>query len=180
MYPTVGPTKLGPTKNGGRGRGRSQSVSTLQQSPRNSQVTQRMLSAKGHTINRLRSEVDELRHKYDDAIRENKLMKQLHRRQELALARFEDKDEELPTLLRSHAAEVDNLRERLRRTQDREKDKDRRLKDKNEELNKVNDELSKLRRLAEDKHLLDRDKLQRKVDKLQDSESAKEKRIDVS
>lgn len=139
-----------------------------------------MLSAKGHTINKLRSDFDDLRRKYDDAIRENKLMKQLQRRQEASLAKFEDKDEELPQLLRSHAAEVDNLRERLRRTQDREKDKDRRLKDKNEELNRLNDELKKLRNLADNKHLLDRDKLQRKVDRLQDNFDEKERRVNVS
>nr|XP_054753218.1 lebercilin-like isoform X3 [Lytechinus pictus] len=160
-----------------KGAGRSQSVTGLQQSPRSTEVTRRMLSAKGHTINKLRSDFDDLRRKYDDAIRENKLMKQLQRRQEAALAKFEDKDEELPQLLRSHAAEVDNLRERLRRTQDREKDKDRRLKDKNEELNRLNDEVKKLRHLAENNHLLDRDKLQRKVDKLHDNLDEKERRV---
>eukprot|EP00057_Strongylocentrotus_purpuratus_P022829 XP_011677303.1 PREDICTED: lebercilin [Strongylocentrotus purpuratus] len=160
-----------------KGVGRSQSVTAAQQSPRSTEVTRRMLSAKGHTINKLRSDFDDLRRKYDDAIRENKLMKQLQRRQEASLAKFEDKDEELPQLLRSHAAEVDNLRERLRRTQDREKDKDRRLKDKNEELNRLNDELKKLRHLADNKHLLDRDKLQRKVDRLQDNFDEKERRV---
>ncbi|XP_071506950.1 uncharacterized protein [Diadema antillarum] len=168
--------KAPPKKKGGRG-GRSQSVSTVQQSPRSTEVTRRMLSAKGHTINRLRSDFDELQRKYDDAVRELKLVKQLQRRQEVALSKFEDSEEQLPQLLRNHAAEVDSLRERLRRAQDKERERDRRLKERNEEINRLTDEVKKLRRISEDKHLLDRDKLQRKVDRLTDSVDEKDKKI---
>ncbi|XP_071956780.1 uncharacterized protein [Antedon mediterranea] len=136
-----------------------------------------MLSAKGHTINRLRSENDEVKQKYEESVREIRLLKQLQRKQERALDKFEGTESELPELLRKHSAEIDSLHQRVRKYKDRDRMKDKQLKEQHEELCKLQADLRKMKKVAGDKHLLERDSLQHKLEKQSEHIFEKEKRI---
>lgn len=139
-----------------------------------------MLSAKGHTISRLRNELEEIRLKYDDLLRENKLLQQVQRRQERALTKFQDDEAELPQLLKKHSAELDSLNRRIRKYQQKDKEKERRGKEQHEQLLKTKDELRRLQDLATDKELKERGQLRKRVDQLEEELEEKNKRLMVS
>ncbi|XP_060712753.1 lebercilin [Hemiscyllium ocellatum] len=128
-------------------------------------VTKRMLSARLLKINELRNEVTELQAKLEDLQKENKILKRLQHRQERALHKFEDTENEIALLISHHNDEVRVLRERLRKSQENERAVEKRLKDTEEELYRTKSSLQKLKKLSEDKHLVERDELAQKLAK---------------
>ncbi|XP_078068567.1 lebercilin [Mustelus asterias] len=128
-------------------------------------VTKRMLSARLLKINELRNEVTELQAKLEDLQKENKILKRLQYRQERALNKFEDTENEISMLISRHNDEVRVLRERLRKSQEKERAVEKQLKDTEEELYRTRSSLQKLKKLSEDKHLVERDELAQKLAK---------------
>ncbi|XP_038655226.1 lebercilin [Scyliorhinus canicula] len=128
-------------------------------------VTKRMLSARLLKINELRNEVTELQAKLEDLQKENKILKHLQYRQERALNKFEDTENEISLLISRHNDEVRVLRERLRKSQEKERAIEKRLKDTEDELYRTRSTLQKLKKLSEDKHLVERDELAQKLAK---------------
>ncbi|NWS75988.1 LCA5 protein, partial [Crotophaga sulcirostris] len=137
-------------------------------------VTKRVLSARLLKINELRNELTELHIKLDELQKENRALKRLQHRQEKALNKFEDTENEISQLLARHNNEVRILRERLRKSQERERATERRLKDSEDELYRTKTVLQKLKKLSADKHLAERDDLAKKLayaeSRLEDSE----------
>ncbi|XP_042177477.1 lebercilin [Oncorhynchus tshawytscha] len=127
-------------------------------------VTKRMLSARLLKINELRNALSELQLHTDQITKENRILRQLHHRQERALQRYDDTESEIAQLLSRHANETTALRERLRRTQERERDAERRLKDTQEQLQRSQSSLGRLRRLAEQQELGPREELTRRLE----------------
>ncbi|NXT75200.1 LCA5 protein, partial [Zapornia atra] len=126
-------------------------------------VTKRVLSARLLKINELRNELTELHIKLDELQKENRALKRLQYRQEKALNKFEDTENEISQLLARHNNEIRILRERLRKSQERERATERRLKDSEDELYRTKTVLQKLKKLSADKHLAERDDLAKKL-----------------
>ncbi|KAM6126919.1 lebercilin [Pterocles gutturalis] len=150
-------------------------------------VTKRVLSARLLKINELRNELTELHIKLDELQKENRALKRLQHRQEKALNKFEDTENEISQLLARHNNEIRILRERLRKSQERERATERRLKDSEDELYRTKTALQKLKKLSADKHLAERDDLAKKLayaeSRLEDSEKRikdLEKNIELS
>ncbi|OPJ73361.1 lebercilin [Patagioenas fasciata monilis] len=137
-------------------------------------VTKRVLSARLLKINELRNELTELHIKLDELQKENRALKRLQHRQEKALNKFEDTENEISQLLARHNNEIRILRERLRKSQEKERATERRLKDLEDELYRTKTALQKLKKLSADKHLAERDDLAKKLayaeSRLEDSE----------
>ncbi|XP_071662943.1 lebercilin isoform X2 [Patagioenas fasciata] len=137
-------------------------------------VTKRVLSARLLKINELRNELTELHIKLDELQKENRALKRLQHRQEKALNKFEDTENEISQLLARHNNEIRILRERLRKSQEKERATERRLKDSEDELYRTKTALQKLKKLSADKHLAERDDLAKKLayaeSRLEDSE----------
>ncbi|XP_064196638.1 lebercilin [Anguilla rostrata] len=140
-------------------------------------VTKRVLSARLLKINEQRNELSSLQQRLEQLQRENRVLRQLQHRQERALHRFEDTESEVAQLISRHNAETHVLRERLRRTQERERAVDRRLHDADEELRRCRAALQKLRRLADDRQLGEREELARKLAQAQERAQEDERRI---
>ncbi|XP_063168849.1 lebercilin isoform X2 [Candoia aspera] len=120
-------------------------------------------------------------------MKENKALKQLQYRHEKALHKFEDTENEISQLLARHNDEMRILRERLRKSQEREQTTEKKLRASEEELFKAKGSLQKLKKLAEDKHLPEREELAKKLalaeNRLDDSEKRIkdfEKKLDLS
>nr|XP_060608934.1 lebercilin [Anolis sagrei ordinatus]XP_060608935.1 lebercilin [Anolis sagrei ordinatus]XP_060608936.1 lebercilin [Anolis sagrei ordinatus] len=180
-------SKYAPSKRGIRWGFRSQSLNRDSPAKDISLVTKRVLSARLMKINELRNELTELHVKLDDLQKENRALKRLQYRHEKALHKFEDTENEIAQLLARHNEDMRILRERLRKSQEREQITERKLKTSEEELYKVKGTLQKLRRLAEDRHLPERDELAKKLtlaeNRLDDSEKRikdLEKNLDLS
>ncbi|NXK80193.1 LCA5 protein, partial [Amazona guildingii] len=140
-------------------------------------VTKRVLSARLLKINELRNELTELHIKLDELQKENRALKRLQHRQEKALNKFEDTENEISQLLAGHNNEIRILRERLRKSQERERATERRLKDSEDELYRTKTALQKLKKLSADKHLAERDDLAKKLAYAQSRLEDSEKRI---
>ena len=167
----------------GRGRGRANSnASSAQNTPRGgsmSETTRRMLSAKGHTISRLRNEYEVLRLKHEELEREFRLQKQLHRKNERELDRFTKQEESLPQVMKAQNSELEHYRKKCQTYRDKERQKDQQLKQYNEKLNRTEDELKRARSILENKGLKERADLQRERDALEDKLQDKERRLEV-
>ncbi|XP_060908172.1 lebercilin isoform X4 [Labrus mixtus] len=127
-------------------------------------VTKRMLSARLLKINDLRNSLAELQQRTDELQKENRILRQLQVRQEKALQRYDDTESEISQLLSRHSNETQVLRERLRRTQERERAVERRLKDSEEQLQRSHATIAKLKKLVNQRELGARDELSRKLE----------------
>ncbi|XP_036623476.1 LOW QUALITY PROTEIN: lebercilin [Trichosurus vulpecula] len=137
-------------------------------------LTKRVLSARLLKINELQNEVTELQVKLDELLKENKALKRLQYRQEKALNKFEDTENEISQLIVRHNNEIKVLKERLRKSQEKERATDKKVKDTECELYKTKCSLKKLKKLSESKHLPEREDLAKKLvlaeNKLDDTE----------
>ncbi|CAN9507405.1 unnamed protein product [Ophioblennius macclurei] len=127
-------------------------------------VTKRMLSARLLKINELRNAMAELQQRADELQKENRILRQLQARQEKALQRYDDTESEISQLLSRHAADLQVLRERLRRTQERERAADRRAKDCEEQLQRSQAAAARLKKLVGQRELGERDELNRRLE----------------
>ncbi|XP_010121476.1 PREDICTED: lebercilin [Chlamydotis macqueenii] len=180
-------SKYAPSKREARWGFRSQSLTRDAPVKDIDLVTKRVLSARLLKINELRNELTELHIKLDELQKENRALKRLQHRQEKALNKFEDTENEISQLLARHNNEIRILRERLRKSQERERATERRLKDSEDELYRTKTVLQKLKKLSADKHLAERDDLAKKLayaeSRLEDSEKKikdLEKNIELS
>ncbi|KAI1241123.1 hypothetical protein IHE44_0009585 [Lamprotornis superbus] len=170
-------SKYAPSKRGTRWGFRSQSLTRDSPAKDIDLVTKRVLSARLLKINELRNELTELHIKLDELQKENRALKRLQHRQEKALNKFEDTENEISQLLARHNNEIRILRERLRKSQERERAAERRLKDTEDELYRKKTVLQKLKKLSADKHLAERDDLAKKLALAESNLEDKEKRI---
>ncbi|XP_056284688.1 lebercilin [Pseudoliparis swirei] len=127
-------------------------------------VTKRMLSARLLKINELRNSLVELQQRTDELQKENRVLRQLQVRQEKALHRYDDTESEISQLLLRHTNETQVLRERLRRTQERERAAERRMKGGEEQLQRSQATAARLKKLVDQRDLGARDELSRRLD----------------
>uniref|UniRef100_A0A8C9XZN4 Lebercilin LCA5 n=1 Tax=Sander lucioperca TaxID=283035 RepID=A0A8C9XZN4_SANLU len=127
-------------------------------------VTKRMLSARLLKINELRNSLAELQQRTDELQKENRVLRQLQVRQEKALHRYDDTESEISQLLSRHNNETHVLRERLRRTQERERAAERRMKDSEEQLQRSQGTIARLKKLVDQRELGTRDELSRRLE----------------
>ncbi|XP_036942559.1 lebercilin isoform X2 [Acanthopagrus latus] len=127
-------------------------------------VTKRMLSARLLKINELRNSLAELQQRTDELQKENRVLRQLQVRQEKALQRYDDTESEISQLLARHSNETQVLRERLRRTQERERAAERRLKDSDEQLQRSRATIARLKKLVDQRELATRDELSSRLE----------------
>ncbi|XP_045860056.1 lebercilin [Meles meles] len=126
-------------------------------------VTKRVLSARLLKINELQNEVTELQVKLAELLKENKALKRLQYRQEKALNKFEDTENEISQLIVRHNNEITALKERLRKSQEKERATEKRVKDTEGELFRTKFSLQKLKKISEARHLPERDDLAKKL-----------------
>ncbi|XP_077018409.1 lebercilin [Tamandua tetradactyla] len=126
-------------------------------------VTKPVLSARLLKINELQNEVTELQVKLVELLKENKTLKRLQYRQEKALNKFEDTENEISQLIARHNNEITALKERLRKSQEKERATEKRVKDTEGELFRTKFSLQKLKKISEARHLPERDDLAKKL-----------------
>ncbi|XP_002714590.1 lebercilin isoform X1 [Oryctolagus cuniculus] len=126
-------------------------------------VTKRILSNRLLKINELQNEISELQVKLTELLKENKTLKRLQYRQEKALNKFEDTENEISQLIVRHNNEITSLKERLRKSQEKERATEKRMKDTEGELVRTKFSLEKLKKISEARHLPERDDLSKKL-----------------
>ncbi|XP_068841610.1 LOW QUALITY PROTEIN: lebercilin [Capricornis sumatraensis] len=153
-----------PNRKGVRAGFRSQSLNRqpLQKDP--DRVTKQVLfCARQLKINELQNEVTELQVKFAELLKENKALKRLQYRQEKALNKYEDTENEISQLIARHNNEITALKDRLRKSQEKERVSEKRVKETEGELLRTKISLQKLKKISEAKHLPERVDLAKKL-----------------
>lgn len=101
-------------------------------------------------------------------------------RQEKALQRYDDTESEISQLLARHSNETQVLRERLRRTQERERAAERRLKDSDEQLQRSRATIARLKKLVDQRELATRDELSSRLEEEKTRAQEAERKIKVN
>ncbi|XP_063772937.1 lebercilin isoform X2 [Pseudophryne corroboree] len=140
-------------------------------------VTKRVLSAQHLKINELGNKVAELQLKLEKFQKENKTLKMLQFRQEKALYKFEDTGNEMSQFITRYNYEIRTLKELLRKSQEKERNAEKRLKETDDELYKANGALKKLKQLSENRHLAEREELTKKLDLTESRLDERERRV---
>lgn len=152
-----------PNRKGARVGFRSRSLNREPLRKETDLVTKRVLSARLLKISELQNEVTELQVKLAELLKENKALKRLQYRQEKALNKFEDTENGISRLIAHHNNEITALKERLRKSQEKERATEKRVKDTEGELLRTKFSLQKLKKISEARHLPERDDLAKKL-----------------
>ncbi|RDD37540.1 Lebercilin-like protein [Trichoplax sp. H2] len=140
-------------------------------------VAQQLLNANRSVITELQDKLADMKRQIKDLKEENKILKNVQQRQSKALTKYEGQDAELPSLIQNHMREVNNLRERLRKTQENLQTSQQQMKEKDDRLWKLEDKNKKLKVLVEDNNLAEREKLSTEVDELKQKLADRDKKI---
>ncbi|CAH1117404.1 unnamed protein product [Phaedon cochleariae] len=128
-------------------------------------VRQRVLSAKLLKLRSIQNQLNDANYHLSELCKENQTLKNLQKRQDKALSKYESTNADLPRLIHSHEEQIRILSERNKSQRKAMKELNDLLKVKEEELARTLEKLGHLEKLNRDKRLLDREKL---VDQLED------------
>lgn len=118
---------------------------------RNSEVVQRVQSARMQRIKGLQNQLSEALQHITTLTSENRLLKTIHKRQDNALAKYEGSTAELPRLLSSHAEELRICRIRCRELALKGHEMAKQIKQKDEKIAELTDANKRLTDLDKDK-----------------------------
>ncbi|KAJ8978501.1 hypothetical protein NQ317_002404 [Molorchus minor] len=138
--------------------------STYTKSTGNS-IRQRVLSAKLLKLRSLQSQLTDANFHLTEIAKENQTLKNLQKRQDKALSKYEGMNEDLPRLIHSYEEQTRVLTEKNKSLRKRVRELTDGLKTTEEELLKTQEKLFHLEKLNKDKHLIEREKL---MDQLED------------
>ncbi|EDL76660.1 similar to RIKEN cDNA 4921526F01 gene [Rattus norvegicus] len=140
-------------------------------------MTHRILSARLHKIKELKNELADIHRKLEATILENQFLKQLQLRHLKAIGTYVNSQNNLPQITVKHQNEVKNLRQLLRKSQEKERAVSRKLRETDSELLRTKDALQALQRLSEDKNLAEREELTHRLTDLTAKMEANDKKI---
>lgn len=104
---------------------------------------------------------------------------QLQVRQEKALQHYDDTESEISQLIARHSNEMHVLRERLKRTQERERAAERQLKYSEEQLQRSQVTIARMKKLINQRELGARDELSRSLEEERTRAQEAERKIKV-
>ncbi|XP_076799319.1 lebercilin-like protein isoform X2 [Arvicanthis niloticus] len=140
-------------------------------------MTHRILSARLHKIKELKNELADIHRKLEATVIENQFLKQLQLRHLKAIGKYVNSQNNLPQITVKHQNEVKNLRQLLRKSQEKERAVSRKLRETDSELLRTKDTLQALQRLSEDKNLAEREELTHRLTDLTAKMEANDKKI---
>ncbi|KAJ0179658.1 hypothetical protein K1T71_004249 [Dendrolimus kikuchii] len=129
-------------------------------------VTQRVLSAKTHRVKQLQNQLADAHYHLQELSNENRVLRAVQKKQEIALQRYENSNAELPQVLSSHNEEMRIQQSKYKQLKQQYKEVTQKLKEKDMQLQQLKDEHHHLLELSKDRNLLEREKLQNQVAEL--------------
>lgn len=131
-----------------------------------SSFTQRVMSAKLLRLKQLQNQLSEAHLQLNELCTENRLLRALQKRQDLALVRYEGTQAQLPQLVRSHQEEVRILRTKYKNLKHQCRSVTNALKEREGELQNLKEQHAHLLKLSKDRNLGDREALTKQVNEL--------------
>jgi len=120
----------------------------------------RVQSSKRRQHMSLRNQYAELTINYDELLKENKLLKQIQKRQERELDKFTNADEDLPRLLDANNYEIAGLKAKNKQLLFEKREQDDKLRRQHQEIMTLKEQNKKMTTLANNRKLGEREKLE--------------------
>ncbi|XP_069668996.1 lebercilin [Periplaneta americana] len=130
--------------------------------------SQKIMSAKLLRVKQLQNELTDAQFQLNELSTENRLLKTLQKRQDLALSKYESSKAELPQLIRSHNEEVRVLRAKVKQLRSQCREKDHKIKELDADLQSLRDQHRHLLKLSRERNLGDREQLTKQVEDLKE------------
>lgn len=134
--------------------------------PVSNTVKQRVLSAKLLKLRSLQSQLNDANYHLSELSKENQILKNLQKRQDKALSKYENTNADLPRLLRGHEEQIRMLTEKNKAQRYKIRELTELVKGRDEELLRNQERLAYLDRLSKDKRLVDKEKLLEQIEDL--------------
>lgn len=129
-----------------------------------SQAALRVMSAQRHKNTDLQNRLAELAKELDQLRDENKTLRRVHLREEIAIKRFESHDTDINRLMRNHTDEVNALKEQIKKLKAENKRINSNLIDKEEEVRAVKKKNEEFKKILNDKKLIDSAELSKNLE----------------
>ncbi|KAG8235208.1 hypothetical protein J437_LFUL015896 [Ladona fulva] len=126
-------------------------------------IGEKIMSTKIIKMKELESELNLRRSQLNEVIAENRVLKALQRRQELALKNYEQSKGQLPQLIQSHSEEIKVLKTKCKKMSAQNRDLEKKLREREAELQTLQDQHKHLLKLSKDRNLGERERLQEEV-----------------
>ncbi|KAJ1528446.1 hypothetical protein ONE63_006857 [Megalurothrips usitatus] len=124
------------------------------------------MSAKLLRLKQLQNQLSEAHLQLNELLTENRLLRSLQKRQDLALDRYEGTQAQLPQLVRSHQEEVRVLRTKYKNLKHQCRCVTNTLKEREAELQNLKEQHAHLLKLSKDRNLSERESLTKQVNDL--------------
>ncbi|XP_026318649.1 lebercilin-like protein isoform X2 [Hyposmocoma kahamanoa] len=129
-------------------------------------VAQRVLSAKAHRVKQLQNQLADAHYHLQELSNENKVLRAIQKKHEIALQRYENSNAELPSVLNSHSEEIRIQQAKYKQLKQQFKEVTQKLKERDMQLQQLKDEHQHLLELSKERNLPEREKLQTQVTEL--------------
>ncbi len=140
------------------------------------QATRQVLSAQRFKNNELQNKLTEVMNELEELKVENKTLKRVHIREEIALKKHENQDIDLAKMMKTHQEELTVVKDLNRKQQKENKRITALLMEREEDLRAYKKKADEMKKIINDKKLLDSVEITRKLEIIQkEMEEHKEK-----
>ena len=139
----------------------------------------KVMSAQRLKNNDLQNRIAEMNIELEQLKEENKTLKRVHHREEIALKKFEAQDNDIAQIVKNHMNESNALKEVVKKIKNENRKITGSLIEKDEEIRTLKKKQEEYKQILNDKKLLDSVELAKKLEQANNSLSEYKKKIEV-
>ena len=145
-----------------------------------SKTAVKVMSAQRLKNNDLQNRIAEMNLEIEKLKEENKTLKRVHHREEIALKKFEAQDNDIAQIVKNHLSESTALKEVVKKVKNENRKLTGSLMEKDEEIRAIKKKQEEYKQIINDKKLLDSVELAKKLDQANNSLSEYKKKNEVN
>lgn len=126
--------------------------------------TNRLISAQRLKNNDLQNRISELNIELEKLRDENKTLRRVQKREEIALKKLESQDVDISRIVKTYSEEVNSLKQKMRKVNGENKKLSTNLMERDDELRVLKKKYSELKEILNDKKLLESADLSKKLE----------------
>jgi hypothetical protein len=144
-----------------------------------SKTAVKVMSAQRLKNNDLQNRIAEMNLEIEKLKEENKTLKRVHHREEIALKKFEAQDNDIAQIVKNHLSESTALKEVVKKVKNENRKLTGSLMEKDEEIRAIKKKQEEYKQIINDKKLLDSVELAKKLEQANNSLSEYKKKNEV-
>ena len=144
-----------------------------------SKTAVRVMSAQRLKNNDLQNRIAEMNIELEKLKEENKTLRRVHHREEIAIKKYETQDNDITRLVKNHTEESNVLKESVKNIKNENRKLTNNLMEKDDELRALKKKLDDYKKILNDKKLLDSAELAKRLDLANTNLSEYKKKVEV-